>query len=113
MDSASPPGAHEVAGGPVCAPYVVGNLKENFKSDTPKENKDKSKSVCVTSKLIQPLQPCSSELGWKNFPLTRSCSVRYNIYTFSWVSKIYSESWFYLPMCLFACAYNGTQSYLQ
>ena len=28
--------------GLVCAPYVVGNLKENFKSDTPNENKDKS-----------------------------------------------------------------------
>ena len=52
MNSASQPGAREVAGGPVCAPYVVGNLKKNFKSDTPKENKDKSKSVCVTSKLI-------------------------------------------------------------
>ena len=30
------PGAREVAGGLVCAPYVVGNLKETFKSDTPK-----------------------------------------------------------------------------
>ena len=28
--------------GLVCAPYVVGNLKENFKGDTPNENKDKS-----------------------------------------------------------------------
>ena len=33
----SPPDAREVAGGLVCAPYVVGNLKENFKSDTPNE----------------------------------------------------------------------------
>ena len=33
----SPPDAHEVAGVLVCPLYVVGNLKENFKSDTPNE----------------------------------------------------------------------------
>ena len=42
----SPPDAHKVAGALVCAPYVVGNLKE-IKSDTPYENKDKSCIHCI------------------------------------------------------------------
>ena len=113
MDSASPPGAREVAGGPVCAPYVVGNLKENFKSDTPKENKDKSKSVCdfkANTYVLDLYSPVAQSWVGKTSPLqdhaersVRSLFLGFQKFTVS----------LGFTVCLFACAYNGTQSYLQ
>ena len=66
------PGARKVAGGLVCAPYVVGNLKE-IKSDTPNEQVPSPDEqvhmnvhICVcTSKHEYRIHTCSNpiELG--------------------------------------------------
>ena len=61
----------------MCAPYVVGNLKENFKSDTPNEKSPtvgdmhNVQSVCV----LQRIRVTQSWAGFKKFTVTVCQSV--------------------------------------